>query len=141
MKHTRRQFIREAVGAAAGWSGVASVATPAAGADTPEDPRLQRGRKRAAHRRRRVIYNDDGCAVWGSGGKINATYCVPSNNTNRLLNHTWRKASPYSNSPATPPTFSRISPRVRNDVFLTSYYRTAPGLTENSRQCFDNPLT
>ena len=69
MKHTRRQFIHLASGAAAaalaGQSAAVKVAT-VLGAGAPED------RKQAAHRRRRVIYNDDGCAVWG-GGKINDT--------------------------------------------------------------------
>ena len=77
MKHTRRQFIQLASGAAAvalaGQSAAVKVAT-ALEAGAPVD------RKQAAHRRRRVIYNDDGCAVWGTpaawrtyGKKVNDT--------------------------------------------------------------------
>jgi hypothetical protein len=69
-----------AVGVAAALFAV-TVGVQCGAANTPgrsagtivEDQKMQRARQLASHRQRRIIYNDDGSGVWGSGGKINDT--------------------------------------------------------------------
>jgi len=84
MKPTRRRFMQAAAGTLAAQSvGRSSLMTPSTvlgDTTAEEDARLQKARRDAAHRPRRVIYNDDGCAVWGTaaawrnyGKKVNDT--------------------------------------------------------------------
>ena len=86
MKPTRRRFIQATAGTLAaqsvGWSSLMTMTPLKVFGDTiaDEDTRMKKARRNAAHRPRRVIYNDDGCAIWGSeaawrnyGKKVNDT--------------------------------------------------------------------
>ena len=74
MQRSRRQFLRTAAGilvaASIQWGGVVRMAGAAGEGNPGEDNKMKQARIEAAHRRRRVIYNDDGCGVGGSGGKV-----------------------------------------------------------------------
>ena len=69
-----------------------------------EDPRQAESRKNAVARRRRVIYNDDGCAVWGGGGipegfLKHRMHTVPDSQVDSVYFNTVMWADRFSHTP------------------------------------------
>ena len=84
MKSTRRRFMQAAAGTLAaqsiGWGGLLTPITVLGDTIANENTRMKNARRNAAHRPRRVIYNDDGAAVLGTAAALR-TYGKKVNDT------------------------------------------------------------